>query len=617
MELRMAHKLGLGFVVSAAALLISVGLGSSALGTDEAAAGAAVRLWITGGVLLLILAGVWAVVACSVCRPLRSGLAFADGLSSGNLDVRWEHDVHDEFGHLASVLNRVCEEIVDERRMYKDILNSLPYPLATMDMERRFTFINEAGEKMFNMSFESLRGKPCHNWNASVCNTEYCALECYLRGIKDVVFEQGELGILRARVVPLHDRQGKHIGFIDMVFDITEEHRNRERISSLHDAITDSAREARQIAEQQDAMFRDVRTQQENTTELAGEQDSASARTVEDMRGMHESMMRMAVRVQEATRNAQSTQEEAGRGASMVSQAVAEMGKLTERTAALADDMRHLGGVAAEITHVITLIEDIADQTNLLALNAAIEAARAGEAGRGFAVVADEVRKLAEKTMNATREVAQSVTAIQTGVEKSADMTSQVVSLSDKSSELAAQAGEMLDNIVGLSRHTAGEIAEVVDEVERQSEVSQAIGDRMTALSGQAQRTVGNMEQSLRQVSELAQLSQNLRQIIEAMREERRTEPRFRPGHPIEGALKTKIKEFRLFICDISRTGACLQCDETPELFRNADVEVSFKMPGWGEAFHGTLLWVENKLCGLRWTEPLPWTSRELEKMVA
>ncbi len=604
--------MGLGFAVSAAALLIAVWLGSTAPGTDEA-----IRLWITGGVLLAILIVVWTVLTRAICRPLRSGLAFADGLAAGDLDSRWEYDARNEFGHLASVLNKVCEEIVDERRMYKDILNSLPYPLATMDMERRFTFINAAGEKMFNMPFETLRGKPCHNWNASVCQTEYCALECYLRGIKDVVFEQEGLGVLRARVVPIHNRQGEHIGYIDMVFDITEEHRNRDRISSLHGAITDSAREARQIAEQQDAMFRDVRSQQENTTELAGEQDSASARTVEDMRGMHESMMRMASRVQEATRNAQSTQEEAGRGAGMVSQAVSEMAKLTERTATLAEDMRNLGGVAAGITHVITLIEDIADQTNLLALNAAIEAARAGESGRGFAVVADEVRKLAEKTMSATREVAQSVTAIQTGVEKSADVTSQVVALSGKSSDLAAQAGEMLDNIVELSRNTAGEIADVVEEVERQSEVSQAIGDRMTELSSQAQRTVGNMEQSLRQVDELAELSQSLRQIIEAMREERRTEPRFKPGHPIEGLLKTKIKEFRLFVWDISRTGACLQCDASPELFRNAEVEVTLRIPGCNDAFHGTLLWVEDKLCGLRWNEPLPWSSPELEKMVA
>ena len=131
--------------------------------------------------------------------------------------------------------------------------------------------------------------------------------------------------------------------------------------------------------------------------------------------------------------------------------------------------MGELGKQAQGIGQIITVIEDIADQTNLLALNAAIEAARAGEAGRGFAVVADEVRKLAEKTMSATREVVDFVGAIQDCAQKNVVATDSAVKLVEESTGLAGQSGEALHAIVGMVQRTADQVRAIATASEEQS----------------------------------------------------------------------------------------------------------------------------------------------------
>ena len=131
-------------------------------------------------------------------------------------------------------------------------------------------------------------------------------------------------------------------------------------------------------------------------------------------------MNQMNVSVLEVARNASdaadvttNAREQAEEGSRNLNALIKMIGEVHQHALGLKDSMQDLGNQAQGIGNILNVISDIADQTNLLALNAAIEAARAGEAGRGFAVVADEVRKLAEKTMDATREVGSAVSSIQ------------------------------------------------------------------------------------------------------------------------------------------------------------------------------------------------------------
>lgn len=614
-RMRIVKKMFLGVLVSAVALVLPSAF--AAYGVGEADHDLVRRLWWTSGSALAVLLCVWGFLLRGICGSLRSGTAFAAELSAGNLDARWETMTRDEIGHMAEVVNSAWETIVEERRMYEAILHSLPFPVATIDLERRFMFVNNAGEKAFGIPLKELQGRPCSCWNASVCNTPQCALESYLRGIRDVVFEQPGLGVLKARVVPLHNRSGEHVGFIDMVFDITEEHKNRERISSLHDAITESSRDAHDVTVRQDALITTVRDQLDATAALAMEQEQASSRTAGEMQEVNLTMQEMGKRVRTAVRNAQTTQGEAARGTEMVERTVEEMRSLATRTKELTEGMRGLEEHASDITQVITLIEDIADQTNLLALNAAIEAARAGESGRGFAVVADEVRKLAEKTMTATQEVARTVTALQSGVERNMRATEQVEALSRASSELAEQTGSVLDSILDMSRGTAADIGAVGAVAEEQSALSRAVAERMEALSGQAQHTAGNMRQTSQEVARVAGLSRVLKDIIEAMQEERRIAPRLVPKRPVEGVLRMKTGECRTLLRNISKTGACFESAKPLEGYKNAEVRISLALPGWKEGIRGTVVWVDGLLYGVCWEHPLTQSSGELERNLA
>ncbi|MDY0306725.1 MAG: methyl-accepting chemotaxis protein, partial [Desulfovibrionaceae bacterium] len=161
----------------------------------------------------------------------------------------------------------------------------------------------------------------------------------------------------------------------------------------------------------------------------------------------------------------------------------------------------------------------IADQTNLLALNAAIEAARAGEAGRGFAVVADEVRKLAEKTMTATSEVGAYIKAVQDSARKNIQGTEATVLAVTAGTQTAEKSGEALREIVEMVEKTADQVRSIATASEQQSAASEQISRSTEEINRIAAETAEAMTQSAQAVSDLARLAQTLKTTIDDMRQ--------------------------------------------------------------------------------------------------
>ena len=221
-----------------------------------------------------------------------------------------------------------------------------------------------------------------------------------------------------------------------------------------------------------------VRTIAANT---AGVRDGASTQ-IGRINEVLSSMEELSSSVHDAARNASAAAQQTelsrlkvSEGADMAGQSGTAMRELKELTDSLTGNMEQLGDQSAGIGRIINVINDIADQTNLLALNAAIEAARAGEAGRGFAVVADEVRKLAEKTMEATREVGTSITSIQQLATVNISGMGNAVNAINSVTSLTENTVTSLREVQNIVQESSAQVQAIAAAVEQQSASSEAV----------------------------------------------------------------------------------------------------------------------------------------------
>ena len=250
----------------------------------------------------------------------------------------------------------------------------------------------------------------------------------------------------------------------------------------------------------------------------AAEQATRVTETATAMEEMNVTVAEVARNAGSASEMSAATRQRAEAGAQVVSQAVDSIRRVEKQSLELKDDMRTLSEQAQSIDRIMGVISDIADQTNLLALNAAIEAARAGEAGRGFAVVADEVRKLAEKTMASTHDVGNAILAIQQSAGQSAEQVEEAVRIIGEATEFAGKSGEALQQIVEMADSTADQVRAIATASEQQSASSEEINNSITQVNAIAGDTSQAMREAAGAVAELAEQARALTGLIENMK---------------------------------------------------------------------------------------------------
>jgi methyl-accepting chemotaxis protein len=256
----------------------------------------------------------------------------------------------------------------------------------------------------------------------------------------------------------------------------------------------------------------------EQSSRGAEEQSGRVGETATAMEEMNSTVIEVAKNASQAAESAENAKGKAEGGADIVARVIQGIGDAQQQALGLKSDMLTLGQQAESIGQVLNVISDIADQTNLLALNAAIEAARAGEAGRGFAVVADEVRKLAEKTMTATREVGEAIRGIQDGAKKNIGNVELAVGSIDAATGLAGQSGDSLKEIVGLVDVTSEQVRSIATAAEEQSATSEEINRSIEDIRRISAETSDGMRQSAQAVGELASQALVLKGLIADMK---------------------------------------------------------------------------------------------------
>ena len=281
----------------------------------------------------------------------------------------------------------------------------------------------------------------------------------------------------------------------------------RELISGIRDGVTQIANAAEELSAVTEQTSAGVNSQKIETDQVAT--------------AMHE----MTATVQEVARNAEQASRaaadadgQARAGDKVVAEAIAQIERLAAEVARSTDAMTHLQQESNKIGSVMDVIKAVAEQTNLLALNAAIEAARAGEAGRGFAVVADEVRGLAQRTQKSTEEIEGLVAGLQNGTQQVAAVMNNSRSLTDSSVELTRKAGVSLENITRTVSNIQSMNQQIAAAAEEQSAVAEEISRSIINVRDVSEQTATASDETAKSSVELARLGSQLQQMVSHFR---------------------------------------------------------------------------------------------------
>ena len=466
------------------------------------------------------------------------GQFLSDAVATGNSESLNEaHRAADKFkSHLEKAIK--ADTVPDHLQKLKElgpkfeVFYNLGFEMTNHYMENRRSEGNKLMEKFDAMSIELTKAvadiTQIHvqvmgtNLGKAVAASETLRMLAVVIGLIVATFTAGAMLWLTRKInVPL----GRSVEVANTLaggnLTVTIEASSKDETGQLLNAMKEMAEKIKKI-------IAEVKTTADNVAS-ASEQLSASSeqmsRGVVEQSGrasqiatssseMSQTVIDVAKNASTIASSAADTAKVAQEGESVVSRSVEEVKAIAATVSESAQMVSALGERSKQIGEIVSVINDIADQTNLLALNAAIEAARAGEQGRGFAVVADEVRKLAERTAKATSEISGMITAIQDEVDKAVHAMDEGTKRVNTGVEYSEKAGESLHNIVSSVNGLQSMVQQIASATEEMSTVSEQISGDIETIASVSKETSTGAEQIAHASSDLARLSTKLAEIV-------------------------------------------------------------------------------------------------------
>lgn len=472
----------------------------------------------------------------------------------------------------------------------RQCLRGLPGPVVIVDRDMNVIYANDAAAAVVGYTAQECIGRKCFDlFNADHCNTPSCALRRALmenRAITErtIARPRGQAIPIQYAGVPVRNKKGKVIGAVELVTDLTELYKVVGKVTEVTEKLTEASGQLAAAANQAGQASQQVANTSQDMARGANDQAGMLQTSAEAMKQLEQMVDQVArgaatqsnelTRASDAVQGVSAATDQVARSAMAVADSARKAADLAatgaDKTRKTVEGMARvqlsfndasekvtdLGTRSEEIGKIVAVIDDIAAQTNLLALNAAIEAARAGEHGLGFAVVSDEVRKLAERTASATKEIADLVTSVQRGVsdavkamqeggnqvkdgyglanesgealtqiQKAAvDVSEQIGQISSAAEEMSASAtelvkvmdsvGSIVEQNTAAAQEMSGSAQEVGESVENAAGIAEESGAATEQLSASAQEMGAQVEQIVASSHSLNEMSRILKESV-------------------------------------------------------------------------------------------------------
>jgi len=296
---------------------------------------------------------------------------------------------------------------------------------------------------------------------------------------------------------------------------------SRDEVQDLTSAINQMQGGLREILQKVASSAEHMASASEEIAATTASMAMGSASQKDQVHQIATAMQEMSATVHEVSENsakaagsARQAADTACQGGTIVEDTITRMRSIAEAVRETAHKVQDLGKRSDQIGRIVSVIDDIADQTNLLALNAAIEAARAGEQGRGFAVVADEVRKLAERTTQATREIAQMIEMVQSETRSAVGQMQAGTQQVEQGVEATGRAGESLRRIIEQAEHVGNVISQIAMAASQQSSATDQVNTSMDQINSLVAESAEGARQSAQSCEQLSALALELQNIV-------------------------------------------------------------------------------------------------------